>query len=405
MVESPPACTSQRLGSYELFEKIAEGGMGSVYRGRHRTSGVIVAVKVIAPEMGKQIVQFKRFQQEFLATSRLDHPNVVRGLDFGIEGTTPYLVMEYVEGESLGQRIERDTRLPEAEAVQIITQVAEGLHQAHLEGMIHRDVKPDNILLTPDGEVKLADLGLVKLLGNDLDLTRPNSGLGTPNFMAPEQFNNAKNADLRCDVYSLAATLYMAVTGCLPFEAPSVLATLQLKTKNAIKSPRRIVPSLSLRCERAILRGMSVDPQSRQSSCPEFIADLSGRAVAKRFVPVTAGNRPPVKGAVQRPVTERRATVRYPSRQEGRCAPALNGKSHRWVAKVNDISSSGISLIISRRFEPGTLLVLELEHRDDAVPRTMLVRVANVRQQPRRKWLLGCSFVRGIDDGTLKRLV
>lgn len=405
MVESPPDCVTQRLGSYELFEKIAEGGMGSVYRGRHRTSGAIVAVKVIAPEMGKQIVQFKRFQQEFLAASRLDHPNVVRGLDFGIEGSTPFLVMEYVDGESLGQRIERDTRIPEVEAVQIITQAAEGLHQAHLEGMIHRDVKPDNILLTAEGEVKLADLGLVKLLGNDLDLTRPNSGLGTPNFMAPEQFNNAKNADLRCDVYSMAATLYMAVTGCLPFEAPSVFATLQLKTQNAIKSPRRIVPSLSQRCERAILRGMSVDPKNRQSSCPEFIADLTGRSAAKRVVPVTVNVRTPAKIVVKPPGEERRARVRFPSKQEGRCAPALSGKGHRWVARVNDVSSTGLSLIISRRFEPGTLLVLELEHSDAAVPRTLLVRVANVRQQPRRKWLLGCSFVRALDDGTLKQLV
>jgi serine/threonine protein kinase len=405
MVESPPACRSQRLGSYDLFEKIADGGMGSVYRGRHRTSGAVVAVKIIAPEMGKQIVQFKRFQQEFLATSRLDHPNVVRGLDFGIEGTTAYLVMEYVEGESLGQRIERDTRIPEVEAVQIITQAAEGLHQAHLEGMIHRDVKPDNILLTPEGEVKLADLGLVKLLGNDLDLTRPNSGLGTPNFMAPEQFNNAKHADLRCDVYSLAATLYMAVTGALPFEAPSVLATLQLKTQNAIKSPRRIVPSLSQRSERAILRGMSVDPQNRQSSCPEFIADLSGRTVAKRFVPVTANDRHGIKVSVMRPSEERRAKVRYPSSKEGRCAPALSGKGHRWIARVHDVSTSGLSLIISRRFEPGTLLVLELEQRDAVAPRTMLVRVANARQQPRRKWLLGCSFVRGLEESALRQLV
>jgi serine/threonine protein kinase len=405
MVASPPPCATARIGPYDLLEKLAEGGMGSVYRGRHRTSGAVVAVKVIAPEMGKQLIQFKRFQQEFLATSKLDHPNVVRGLDFGIEGTTAYLVLEYVAGESLGERIERETRIPEAEAVRIIAQTAEGLHQAHVEDMIHRDVKPDNILLTPDGEVKLADLGLVKLLGNDLDLTRPNSGLGTPNFMAPEQFTDAKNVDLRCDVYSLAATLYMAVTGCLPFEASSVLATLQMKTHNALKSPRRIVPSLSQRCERAILRGMSVDPQQRQNSCLEFVSDLTGRVLAKRLVPMTTNESPATKVSIKWPSEERRAKVRYPSKQEGRCAPALSGKGHHWIAHIQDVSSSGLSLLLSRRFEPETLLVLELQHHDDSVPRTLLIHVANVRRQPRRKWLLGCRFVRGLDEDILKQLV
>src|ERR687886_2087365 len=128
------------------------------------------------PHMAANPVLLKRFEQEFRAASRLDHPNIVRALDFGDTGTCPYLVMEYVEGESLGQKIQREGRLPEAEAIRLIAQVAQGLHRAHKLGLIHRDVKPDNVMVMPDGTAKLADLGLVKEIETDLNLTRTGRG-------------------------------------------------------------------------------------------------------------------------------------------------------------------------------------------------------------------------------------
>src|SRR5262249_34870638 len=152
--------------------------------------------------------------------------------DFGHEQGLPYLVMEFVEGETLGQRIEREGRLTEDEAIRVIAQVAQGLQKAHRLGLVHRDVKPDNILLTRDGQAKLTDLGLVKDADSDLNLTRTGRGLGTPIFMAPEQFRRAKDADARCDIYSLAATLYMMVTGTLPFEACGPLDAWMKKINN-----------------------------------------------------------------------------------------------------------------------------------------------------------------------------
>src|SRR5204862_529603 len=183
----------QTIGNYDLVEKIAEGGMGTVYKGRHQATGQIVAIKIVPPHMTKNTVFLKRFEQEYNAAKALDHQNVVKAIELGREHDTPYLVMEFVEGESLGQKLEREHHLPETEAIRIIGQVAQGLHKAHKLGLIHRDVKPDNILLTPDGQVKLVDLGLVKEVDADLNLTRTNRGLGTPHFMAPEQFRNAKN--------------------------------------------------------------------------------------------------------------------------------------------------------------------------------------------------------------------
>lgn len=267
----------REVGNYDLILKIAEGGMGAVYKGRERTTGAIVAIKIIPAETARNPLLIKRFEQEFRAASLIDHPNVVKALDYCGTGSTPYLVMEFVEGESLGQRIERDGTIGESDAVRIISQVCEGLHRAHKQGLIHRDVKPDNILVThADGTAKLTDLGLVKEVEGELNLTRTGRGLGTPHFMAPEQFRNAKNADVRCDVYSLGATLYCLVTGVVPFDKTSPLDCWMKKTQNDFIPPRKLNPQLSDRVAWAITRAMNADPMQRPANCREFMEDLTG---------------------------------------------------------------------------------------------------------------------------------
>src|SRR5215218_7459030 len=134
--------------------------------------------------------------------------------------------------------------MSEADAIRIVAQVAQGLHRAHRQNLIHRDVKPDNILVRNDGVAKLADLGLVKETDTDLNLTKTGRGLGTPHFMAPEQFRNAKNADVRCDVYSLGATLYNLVTGELPFKSNGPLDAWMKKINNELIEPKALVPDL-----------------------------------------------------------------------------------------------------------------------------------------------------------------
>jgi eukaryotic-like serine/threonine-protein kinase len=268
----------QTIGQYDLVDKIAEGGMGTVYRGKNRVTGETVAVKVVPPHLLSNPVVLKRFEQEYLVARAIDHPNIVKALDFGREGDSRYLVMEFIEGESLGQKIERDGKMTEDESIRIICEAALGLQKAHRQGLIHRDVKPDNILLTTDGQVKLTDLGLVKEIEADLNLTRTGRGLGTPHFMAPEQFRNAKKADVRCDIYSLGATLYMMVTGALPFKSNGPLDAWMKKINNEIDAPRKVIPELSERTDWAIRRAMSPDPIHRPESCREFIEDLTGHS-------------------------------------------------------------------------------------------------------------------------------
>ncbi len=264
------------VGEYDIVDKIAEGGMGTVYRGKHQQTGQIVAIKVVPAHMTSNQVLLKRFENEFKAASKLDHPNIVRALDYGTVSGQPYLVMEFVDGESLGQTLERVGKMDEYEAVKVIAEACDGLEEAHRQGMIHRDIKPDNIMVTKDGRVKIADMGLVKDIGDELNLTRTGRGLGTPHFMAPEQFRNAKNADVRCDLYSMGATLYMMLTGELPFKSCGPLDAWMKKTKNDIPPPRKLNPKISERVDTAIQRAMHPEPAKRPQSCREFVADIQG---------------------------------------------------------------------------------------------------------------------------------
>lgn len=399
----PPAV----VGAYDVLDKIAEGSMSKVYRGRSQASGETVAIKIFTSALTEDPVLLKRFMQEIRTARSLDHPHLVRGIDFGFEDGVLYLVMEFVEGESLGDRLERDGKLPEEEAVQVVTQVAQALHAAHQKGIIHRDVKPDNILLTSDGQSKLTDLGLMKNLGTDLDLTRPAKGLGTPNFIPPEQFDNAKNATVRCDIYSLAATLYMTITGELPFFSKTTPGIWKKKMDGDLTPPRKLVPTIDKRVERAMLRGMSVDPAKRQASCAEFVEDLTGRKMPEAVV-VEAPAPPPQPKAEAAPKgaggADRRVKVRFPSTLDGVCTPIGDEDQLAWSGKIQDISESGIGLILGRRFEKETVLSVELKGRSRST-HTLLVRVVRVSRKSPKRWNIGCVFARDLTDDDVRDLL
>jgi serine/threonine protein kinase len=283
------AAPPTRLGNYDVISKIADGGMGTVYKAKHRSTGEVVAIKVIAPGPARNPILLQRFEREFVAARLLNHPNLVKGIEYCGTGPHPYLVMEYVDGESLGQRVDRDGPIPEAEAVGVIAQVCDGLQRAHKQGLVHRDVKPDNILVDPHGVAKLTDLGLVKDVEAELNLTRTGRGLGTPHYMAPEQFRNAKGVDVRGDIYSLGATLYALVTGVIPFEHASPLDCWMRKVRNEFPPPRELNPRLSERVDWAIRRAMSAEPNARPASCREFVEDLTGQSRSTRAKTPTPG--------------------------------------------------------------------------------------------------------------------
>lgn len=282
MVSKQNSPTGTTVGGYELLDMVGQGGMGAVYKAR-AADGSIVAVKLLAQELNENKVQLRRFYQEAEIAMRLDHPNMVRALAVGEDQGRHYFAMEFVDGISLGTRLKREGTIREKDAVRIIIDVAKALHKAHKEGLIHRDVKPDNILLTSDNTAKLADMGLVKQLDADLNLTRTGRGLGTPHFMSPEQFRDAKNADPRCDVYSLGATLYMMVTGRLPFTGSGPLDTFMKKSANKYTPPEELNPKLSEKTITAIKMAMDAEPANRPASAKSFAEILVGHVKPNRY--------------------------------------------------------------------------------------------------------------------------
>lgn len=261
------------LGGYRLLAEIGRGGMGTVYKAR-TAQGDIVALKVLSSHLAEHPVLRQRFDQEARIALMLNHPNIVRAIEVGEDQGRNYFAMEYIEGESLGRLLSRVGRLPEPDAVRITIAIGRGLEQAHQLQLVHRDVKPDNILLTTEGEAKLSDLGLAKDLGGELNLTQVDRGLGTPNFMAPEQFKDARLADTRCDVYALAETLYTMLTGQTPFASTGLIEVYQKKLENRFIAPRSIEPNISRHVELAIIRAMEGNVERRPATIGEFLKAL-----------------------------------------------------------------------------------------------------------------------------------
>lgn len=403
----------QAIGKYDILHKIAEGGMGTVYKARIRTTGELVAIKILPPDLASDLTRLKRFEQEFWAALHLDHPNLVRALDYGKQDAMAYLVLEFVDGPSLGTRIDREGQLPEGEAVRIISQVAQALQYAHGCGVIHRDVKPDNILLRADGQAKLTDLGLIKDMAEDHNLTRPSSGLGTPHFMAPEQYTDAKHVDFRSDIYALGATLYMAVTGILPFHNCGSLTALKKKVNGEITPPRQLVPTLSEAVDRLIRRSMDPDPAKRPASCLQFVKELASRSGPAAPLAGSAELQPPAAqpDSASPAGKDRRASVRYRCTQGTSCT--LETSFHRgatapedsWPATVQDVSTGGIGLLLARRFEPGTVLTVDMQGTDPSVTRELSARVNHVKPEGLGHWLHGCSFPEPLSQEELQQLV
>ena len=293
---------------YEFEAPLGTGGMGTVYRALDRRTNALVAIKVLKFKQNENPTLHQRLAREFKAASELEHPNIVQALAFENDGELSYLVYELVEGGTVADRLEKHGCLPEDIAVRIITQIAQALQYAHDHHVIHRDVKPDNIMLSPNGKAKLTDFGLAKDYEADEDLTRQASGLGTPHFMAPEQFADAKNVDARCDIYSLGATLYNFVTGRLPFDAKTALAMLTMKEMCKYRLARSWVPSLSERVDVAIRAALDPDIDKRPASCLEFFKLLTGR---RRLRGAEVIKTPAPVGNVVKPDRNRRAAVRY----------------------------------------------------------------------------------------------
>src|SRR5215475_3171524 len=260
-------------GRYKLEAKLGSGGMSTVYLARDATLDRQVAVKVMHREMSEQEEQLERFRQEARAVAKLSHPNVVAVIDAGEDQGYPYIVFEYVEGETLKQRINRIGALDPQEALAYAIEIARGLTVAHGRNMVHRDIKPQNVLIDSEGRAKLTDFGISRQLEQD-GMTATGRVLGTTDYVAPEQAMGHP-VDIRSDIYSLGVVLYEMLIGQVPFHADSQVGVAMKHVNEELPDVQRRRPEVSAAVALVVERSTMKRPEQRYESVGEMIDDLS----------------------------------------------------------------------------------------------------------------------------------
>lgn len=271
-----PSSDLTALGEYRLLRRLGEGGMGEVYLGFSERLGEKVAVKLLADALSTNQSYIDRFYREAKSGALLNHPNIVRTLNVGRDQATGkhYLILEYVEGYSAHVLLDRLGKIEVGDAVHIALDMARGLEHAHSRNIVHRDIKPDNILLTFSGIAKLVDFGLAKRTDETSHLTATRQGFGTTPYMPYEQAINAKYADGRSDIYALGATLYHLLTGSVPFPGTNHLEIVEKKNRGEFELANSLNPEVPPELDRILERMMARDPRHRYQTASELIVDL-----------------------------------------------------------------------------------------------------------------------------------
>ncbi len=289
------------LGSYRITAELARGGMGTVYRAEHELLGRTAAVKLLLPELTASQVLVERFFNEAKAATAIRHPGIVEVYDFGYtDDGYAYLVMEFLEGVTLGRALTERGRYNELEAASIARGIASALKAAHGKNIIHRDLKPDNVFLVPDpdgptGErVKVLDFGIAKLVDNPSEVRHTQTGMlmGSPMYMAPEQARAAGAIDHRADLYSLGCILYELLVGTPPFVAEGAGEIIALQMFGQVEPPSTRLAEITPEMERIVMRLLEKEPHDRYQSAAEVVSALAavGAKLSTRLSAPTAAS-------------------------------------------------------------------------------------------------------------------
>jgi len=258
---------------YELVELVGTGGMSSVYKAHDRLLERNVALKVLHPHYGDDEEYVERFRREARAVAQMSHPNIVTVIDRGEDDGQQFIVFEFVDGENLKQMVERCGPLPPRRAIELGLAMAEALAFAHEHGLVHRDVKPQNVLLTPDGEAKVTDFGIARSLDVEHGVTQTGTVLGTSNYLSPEQASG-KPVTTATDVYSLGVVLYELLTAEVPFPGENFVAVAMKHLNEPVPDLRLGRPDVPLRLVAAVERALEKDPARRFGSMDQFAWEL-----------------------------------------------------------------------------------------------------------------------------------
>jgi serine/threonine-protein kinase len=270
-----PDLLHQQIPGYELLERLGLGSMGTVYKARQLSMNRMVAIKILHPRLAAKQDLLTRLDREAHLAAKLSHNNIVQAIDVGVAGSLHYFVMEYIEGTTIKHELESGKVYGEREALEIGLQMAQALQHAHRRGLIHRDVKPANIILTPERVAKLADLGMARET-TDEERARAEKGMtiGTPFYISPEQIQPLDEIDGRADIYSLGATLYHMVTGQPPYPGTKVDVVLRAHLEQELTPPDHLNTALSSGLGEVVEFMMAKDRNQRYPSADDLILDL-----------------------------------------------------------------------------------------------------------------------------------
>ncbi len=268
------------LGRYQILEQLGRGGMATVYKAYEPSLDRVVALKVIRPGFAEDREFLERFAREARAVAKLVHPNIVQIFAFDQVEGRPFLAMQFLEGGTLKERqvqLASDGKfLDQRDVAQIVSQVAAALGYAHAQGVVHRDMKPSNVMLTSDGRAVVTDFGIAKILGGT-QMTQTGVGIGTPEYMSPEQGQGGQ-IDARSDIYSLGVMAYELLTGQLPYMADTPFAVVLKHVRDPLPLPSKVSPNVGPATERVLLTALAKDPAQRYASATEF-GEAMSRAI------------------------------------------------------------------------------------------------------------------------------
>jgi serine/threonine-protein kinase len=334
-----PQARTQRVGDFEVKKKLGQGGMGVVYLAQQVSLDRPVALKVLSKEMAAKPAFVERFVREARAMAKINHPHVVNCYHVGEEKGLHFVAMELIDGKSMQDWLNELGKLSVPDAVLVTLVCAEALAHAHSLQMVHRDVKPDNILVTRKGVVKVSDLGLAKALDDeDHSMTQSGTGLGTPHYMPPEQARNAKHIDATCDIYALGVTLYHFVTGALPFAGDSVVELILAKERGNYKPARQHNKEVSERLSLIIDKAMAKDRKARYQTMAEFIKDLETSHLAGESLSFIQGEKAILRRGSGAPTMVVGAAT-MATRTPARSTPATSAED---AARSREVVSDGV---------------------------------------------------------------
>ena len=276
------ASGEQQIPGYRILGTLGSGAMATVYKAVQLSLDRVVAIKVLPRRLSENAEYVKLFYKEGKAAAKLNHANIVQAIDVGEANGFHYFVMEYVRGHTLYDELAAGKVFTEAEALRVIIQIARALKHAHSQGLIHRDVKPKNVMITDEGVAKLADMGLARSAA-DVEAAKAEAGraFGTPYYISPEQIRGEMNVDFRADIYSLGATLYHLVTGRVPFEGATPVAVMQKHLKEPLVPPDHVNTKLSAGIGEVVEVMMAKDRSRRYASTEDLLLDLEAIAAGE----------------------------------------------------------------------------------------------------------------------------